>query len=190
MTLFNHNYRKILGKVNVTLERARNTNTNGCQAIEHALLEIEKLITRYQRTMVAISVQDELFKLISVVSLKEIANKAISKYQLVLFKPPKFLKSKNEINEMLMNHHMRPMRGHIGQYRLYLKLREHVAWKNMKNDIKNFVKNCEKCKINKIHGHTKEPTVITTTPRVTFDRYSRTVWYNKSRKQIHFNHTM
>lgn len=122
--------------------------------------------------MVAISLEDELFKSISVETMKEIANRAISKYQLILFQPPKFLQNENEINDVLINNHMTPTGGHIGQYRLYLKLRENFTWKNMKNDIRNFVKTCEKCKLNKIHRHTKEPTVITTTPTKPFELLS------------------
>ena len=39
----------------------------------------------------------------------------------------------------------------------------------MKNDISNFVGNCEKCKINKVRRHTKEATVVTTTPSKPFE---------------------
>lgn len=169
MKLFNHNYTKVLGGTSLPITRACKTNQNGSQTLEFALLNIEKILKHYKRTMAAISMEDELFKLISSETFKEIANRAISNYQIILYKPPKFVKNVDEIREILLNNHMTPTGGHIGQHRLYLKLREHFKWKNMKNDITNFVRSCEKCKLNKIYRHTKERTIITTTPTKPFE---------------------
>lgn len=142
MTLFNHNYKKILGELNLNLTDKPNkmkalhktnetniTNTcvNGSQALELALLEMEQLLKKYNRTMVAISTEDEIFKSISIDTFKEIANRAISIFQVILFKPPKFLQDESEIIKTLKTHHMTPTGGHIGQYRLYLKRREIFA---------------------------------------------------------------
>lgn len=155
--LFNHNYKKILGKIDITIRK-------GSHTLEYALLEIEKIVEKYKRDKLAISLEDKLFKILSAHTLKEIANRAISKCQLILFIPPKILTSKEDINEILHNFHMTPTSGHIGQHRMYLKIREIYKWKRMKLDISNYVKQCEICKINKIHRHTREKQVITTTP--------------------------
>lgn len=50
-----------------------------------------------------------------------------------------------------------------------LKLRERYTWKGMKKSIAQFAKACELCKINKVNRHTKESTVVTTTPMKPFD---------------------
>ena len=65
---------------------------------------------------------------------------------------------------IIADYHMTPSGGHIGQYRLYQKIREKYKWKNMKDDIKKYVRNCKACIVNKTTRHTKEDTVVTTTP--------------------------
>lgn len=167
--LFNNNYNKMLQTITIQLY---DENTNGSQALELALLELGKLLNHYKRTMVAISLQDELFKSFASETVKEIANRAISNYQLVLYNPPTFIQNVDKINEILVNNHMTPTGGHIGQHKLYLKLREKFTWKNMKLEISNFVKNCEKCKINKVNRHTKEPVIVTSTPFKPFETIS------------------
>lgn len=157
--LLNHNYKKILQQISIT-----HTRENGSQTLEFALLEIQKYMKIYKRDKVALSLEDEIFDNISVNTLKEIANKAISTYSIILYKPPKFIENSEEINKILSQYHMTPTGGHVGQHRLYLKIREQFKWKNMKNDIASFVKNCTKCKINKTFRHTKEAEVVTTTP--------------------------
>lgn len=162
--LCNHNYKKILGVVTIPL-----THNNGSRTLEFALLEISKLLKIYKRDKLALSEEDLFFKYISLQALKEIANNAISNYQIIIFKPPRFIYKQEEIHEILTRHHTTPTGGHVGQHRLYLKLREIYKWKNMKLDIQNFIQGCEKCKINKLHRYTKEATVVTTTPSKPFE---------------------
>ena len=162
--VYNHNYKKILETIIIHLNQ-----NNGSQALEHALLEISDVLNKYKRNMIALSETDEIFKYYSLQSLKEIVKYAISNYQIIIYKPPRFITEQDEINEILTCHHMTPTGGHIGQHRLYLKLREYYKWKNMKKDIINFIRRCEKCKINKLHRHTKEETVVTTTPSKPFE---------------------
>lgn len=160
----NHNFRKILGTVTIPL-----THYNGSRTLEFALLEIAKILQVFGRDKIALSEEDIFFKYISLQALKEIANHAISNYQIIIFKPPRLINKQEEIHEILTRHHTTPTGGHVGQHRLYLKLREIYKWKNMKFDIKNFIQACEKCKINKIHRHTKEAQVVTTTPSKPFE---------------------
>lgn len=164
LSLLNHNYKKILKQISTTY-----TRENGSQAVEFVLLEIMKILKTYKRDKVALAIDDEIFKNISINTLKEIANRAISTYSIILYKPPKFVEKQEEINGILSQYHMTPMGGHVGQHRLYLKLREHFRWKNMKQEKATFVRNCEKCKINKIFRHTKEAEAVTTTPSSSFE---------------------
>lgn len=164
MTIFNHNYKKILGTTNITLMRA-----NGSQTLEFALLEIGKILSQYGRNIIALSMDDNLFKYISLHTLKEIANTAISNYQIILNKPPKVITKQEDIRNILQQYHTTSVGGHVGQHRLYLKIREYFKWKNMKTDITNYVRSCEQCKLNKVFRHTKEAEVITTTPSKPFE---------------------
>lgn len=160
--LYNHNYTKQLGQVEITID-------NGSHTLEYALLKIEEMLTKYKRDKLAISLEDKIFKSISANTFKEIANRAISRYEIILFNPPKILTAQDQIKEVVHNFHMTPTSGHIGQHRMYLKIREKFKWKNMKTDITNYVKQCSLCKINKVHRHTREKQVVTTTPSKPFE---------------------
>ena len=164
INLYNHNYKKVLGIVTIP-----STYNNESRTLEFALLEIAKILKQYKRDKIALSEDDVFFNYYSLQALKEIAKTAISSYQIIIYKPPRFIHKQEEIQEILTRHHMTPTGGHIGQHRLYLKLRELYKWKNMKNNISNFVRSCGKCKINKVRRHTKEATVVTTTPSKPFE---------------------
>lgn len=83
LKLLNHNYRKILGQIIVPV-----LNNNGSQALEFAFLQLSTLMSKYNRNMLAISKEDNMFKNMSIETFKEIANTAISNYQIILFTPP------------------------------------------------------------------------------------------------------
>lgn len=83
LKLLNHNYRKILGQIIVPV-----LNNNGSQALEFAFLQLSTLMSKYNRNMLAISKEDNMFKNMSIETFKEIANIAISNYQIILFTPP------------------------------------------------------------------------------------------------------
>lgn len=59
--------------------------------------------------------------------------------------------------------------GHFGQKKLYAKLRSNFYWKGMTRDIAEFIKKCEKCRLNKVKPSNTEPLVITPTPQKPFD---------------------
>ena len=65
-------------------------------------------------------------------------------------------------------YHAIPAGGHIGQYRLYLKIREKFKWNNMKQDVISYVQKCEICKVSKVNKHTQEKSIITSTPAKPF----------------------
>ena len=57
---------------------------------------------------------------------------------------------KTQINEILKNNHGHPLNGHFGFNITYDKIRKKYYWPNMYIDIKEFVKNCHNCQINKL----------------------------------------
>lgn len=102
-------------------------------------------------------------------SFKTIVNNTLKNLQIIIYQPPRFIDDLQEIQTILRNYHDTPTGGHIGQHRLYLKLREQYTWRDMKSSISRFVKACESCKKNKIIKHTKEKMVVTTTPSSPFE---------------------
>lgn len=165
--LYNHTYNKKLG--NAAINLSKNPNDSGCRNLEQALLKLCDFAKNLNRNKIAISGEDEIFNYYSMQTLKEIADKAISGIEIISYIPPKWLQEKKEIATVLENYHMSPSGGHVGQNRLYLKIREKYKWHNMKNDIKQFVRGCEKCKLNKILRHTKEKAIVTSTPLKPFE---------------------
>lgn len=95
------------------------------------------------------SIDDKLFEEYSLQTTKEIANTAIFGSEIILYRAPRIIKKQEEKMLILESHHNNPLGGHIGQHRLYLKLREVYKWPKMKDEIKEFVRKCEKCQINK-----------------------------------------
>lgn len=83
-----------------------------------------------------------------------------------------YLNDQNDIKKVIKETHDSLIGGHIGIRRSILKLKSIYFWKNMKSDIKNYIRNCEQCQKNKITRKTKMPMVITTTSKKPFDRIS------------------
>ena len=63
--------------------------------------------------------------------------------------------------------HMKPAGGHLGMNKTYERMKLFVTWPGMKQEIENYIKECEICQKNKITQHkVKMPLQITTTPEV------------------------
>lgn len=155
-------------KTLVGLVQQRSLN-NGSQTLEFALSSLGKVLLSNSNEKVALSSDDELFKLFPINIFKKIMNKKFMHVKIIIYNPPKFITNTKDIDEILKNYHNSPIGGHIGQHRLYLKISEKYKWKDMKGTIAKFVNSCELCKKNKIIKHTKEKMVVTTTPTLPFE---------------------
>ena len=142
---------------------------NGSQILEFALLQIEKITKMKRINKLALSADDYIFQLVPLNYFKLIANNILKDLQIIIFKEPKFIDNPVEIQNILINNHNTPTGGHVGQHRLYLRIREKYKWRDMKGSIAQFVNACELCRRNKIIKHTKEPMKITTTPNKAFE---------------------
>lgn len=71
---------------------------------------------------------------------------------------------------MLYAYHDTPLGGHFGVSKTYIKIKEHFDWKNIKQDVENYVNNCIKCQLNKSSCYTKTPLQYTTLSRQPFDK--------------------
>lgn len=69
-----------------------------------------------------------------------------------------------EVPHILKDNHDSPSAGHPGISRMYERLKTLYWWKNMRQDIENYVKSCKSCQINKpLRGTNKAPMIITST---------------------------
>lgn len=79
--------------------------------------------------------------------------------------------SNEERLELIKEYHIKPLGGHQGLSRTYKRIKLLYKWKNMKQDIKDFIKQCESCQKNKITvKNTKMPMVVTSVATKPFER--------------------
>lgn len=142
---------------------------NGSHALERALPEVEQKLKQISTNEVAMSADDIIFQLVPINLFKMIANKSLKTLNIIIYKEQIHIDNLNDVQTILHDHHNSPTGGHIGQHRLYLKLREKYQWKDMKKSIAQFVNACELCKRNKVIRHTRQPMTITTTPSRAFE---------------------
>lgn len=77
----------------------------------------------------------------------------------------------DEIPSILKENHDNPVSGHSGYHRTLNRIKFRYKWKNMKHDIKHYIRNCESCQKNKIERKTrKHPMEITSTSTLPFER--------------------
>jgi hypothetical protein len=74
---------------------------------------------------------------------------------------------------ILKEMHEHPLGGHLGMNRTYERVKQHVFWPKMKQEIENYIKHCEVCQKNKItQNKTKMPLQITSTPETVWEKCS------------------
>lgn len=77
----------------------------------------------------------------------------------------------DEITKILQENHDSKLAGHSGFIRTYKRIKVYYYWASMKKDIKNYIKKCHSCQINKTNFKpSKSPMVITTTSSLPFER--------------------
>jgi hypothetical protein len=75
--------------------------------------------------------------------------------------------------ELLRKIYDSPLGGHAGKLRTYRKLKQFMDWSDIKNDVENYIRTCEKCQKNKMtQYHTRMPLVIIDTPSTVFEKIS------------------
>lgn len=153
------------------LFKIRIANSENTKLIsENIIDELEKSSKIHKITKLQLPKNDQLFSRVSINEFKEICNKKLKNIEIILISEPKKITSDEEKLILIEKYHDDPvLGGHCGSKRLYSKLRTHFYWKKMIDDITNYTKTCQKCQLNKIKRHTKEPMTITKTPQGTFD---------------------
>lgn len=160
-----HSRNKILMRVDLN-EYIVNKNI----ALEPLLTKLEETAGNKNIKVLKWPINDLFFKLVPITTFKNACNKTLKTLSISLTKPRREVTEETEKNELIKTNHEHPIiGGHIGQKKLLKKLRIRYKWKNMDKDVAKFTQNCEKCKLNKIQSHTREPMKITETPQTPFD---------------------
>ena len=93
-----------------------------------------------------------------------------TKIQIFIIKE-KLIPNPEDIPNILSEYHSSPTGGHTGIKRTTKKIKAKFEWTNMSKDIKQFVKNCKSCQLNKLtRKKTKVPMEITTTSNKPFEK--------------------
>lgn len=142
---------------------------DGTQTLESVCLRLNDMLQKMKINKLAMSTQNEIFTILPVELFKRIAIKTLKNVEILLHKPRRKIENSEDIQKILHDYHVTPIGGHIGQTRLYKKLRDKYDWKGMKKTVNRFIENCRYCRINKVYKHTKEPNIVTTTPAKPFD---------------------
>jgi hypothetical protein len=73
--------------------------------------------------------------------------------------------------KILQEHHDSVLGGHRGMNKTYEAIKVHYHWPNMKGEIEEYVRKCEKCQVNKLlRPQNKAPMEITTTAKHPFEK--------------------
>lgn len=140
--------------------------------LKELLETLEYTAVKNKINEIALRLDDDIFRYVSPIDLKEMGPNVLRQLNLILFYPRRKLNTSEDIQNVLQEFHDHPTAGHPGQQRMLEKLKRHYTWKNMRKDVKNFVNSCEKCKLNKYSTRTIEPFQLTTTPYKPFDLVS------------------
>lgn len=108
--------------------------------------------------------KDELFGHVTKEIFVTEANQVLKKLTIILIKDQKFVSDRNEqLNLIKYFHENELVGGHFGINQVHEKLRKSYHWPNMINDVKGYIKRCEKCITNEVKPSTMSAMVITPT---------------------------
>jgi hypothetical protein len=79
--------------------------------------------------------------------------------------------SKEEKQAIFKEVHNQPVGGHLGMNRTYDRMKLFTSWPGMKQELEEYIRQCETCQKNKItQNKTKLPMKITTTPEIVWEK--------------------
>lgn len=99
----------------------------------------------------------------------------------------------NERKNIIYENHATKIGGHKGINKTYNRIRQNFHWPTIKRDIQEYIKDCRDCQIKKLtRVKTKQPMIITDTPKVAFEKISidvcsRASYDNQPTSYIHTN---
>lgn len=132
--------------------------------------KVQNAANKFKLTKIQWPLNDDVFTMCSLNDFKRACNEFLTNLQIILINSPKFIDNEVEKNSILSQYHDDPLYGgHCGQKKLYAKIRSNFYWRNLTKDIAKYVKNCQKCQVNKPKRKNVEHMEITPTPQRPFD---------------------
>lgn len=83
---------------------------------------------------------------------------------------PILITEENKKKALLYEYHDTPFGGHSGTWKMYNRMALKYCWPNLNKDMKQYIKNCKTCRLNKSSTNTKVPLASTTTASKTFEK--------------------
>lgn len=81
------------------------------------------------------------------------------------------IENKDDKRVILNDFHLLPTSGHAGVRRMFNNIKKYYYWTGLENDIKEFIKRCDKCQKQKYSSNNiKQPMEITTTAHSAFEK--------------------
>lgn len=125
---------------------------------------LEKETSKIKITKLQWPTNDSIFEKIRISEFKNAGSRILKNLEIFLIHQPKKNINDNEKMTLMKQFHIDPIfGGHVGKKKLYSKLRAQYFWKHMTRDIAKFVRNCNKCLVNKVKQASKEEMVLTPT---------------------------
>lgn len=92
-----------------------------------------------------------------------------SKIKIVIFVNAKY--TEEEKKTIIEEFHLTPLGGHQGVSRTIKRIKEHHTWKGLKSDVKEYIRSCTSCQMNKSSNRSiQQPMVVTTTAMKPFEK--------------------
>lgn len=136
------------------------------------LTELDNICSKKDLKYLRIDSNDAIFEKIKQEEFIKQANEII-KTSIYIMQPITEIESADQRNELISHFHDHIIEGgHVGQKRLYAKLRSRYKWKGMAKDIAKYIKKCSHCQINKPKVKNKETLQLTETPTRPFQSIS------------------
>lgn len=126
------------------------------------LIEVNSETLRIEST-------DPVFQFVNHKRFIELVNLQASNISMIIMQPIQVIESADDRRNLLKHYHEHPLEGgHIGQKRLYHKLRSLYTWKGMSSDVARFVRECTHCSVNKPKIKNREKMILTPTANAPF----------------------
>lgn len=132
--------------------------------------EMQRAANSLNLKQLQITKDDQMFQLCTLENFILFGNKELKNLKISIIELPKTVTDSAEKMQIVKFMHEDPLYGgHTGQKKMYEKIRKNFFWRNMTKDIGAYVRNCQKCLLNKPRTATKEKLIITPTPIRPFD---------------------
>ena len=117
--------------------------------------------------------EDDIFSFVEKTAFFDQCNNSLQRVTLWIMLPITEISTVEKQKQILEHYHMHPLEGgHIGQKKLYHKIRSIYTWPGLSKDVAKIVKSCKLCHVNKPKLSNREHMIMTETPNHPFHTIS------------------